>query len=260
MSITIDWTKPVETTETPPRPVQVLFDKDGVACAGNIEGDVARDIRGCRIFDGEQWVSLRNAAPPKPEPTRHEAWVNLYADGTIGTGVSAYRSVGEADIAVHPFKVRVECRRIAWMSDGSPVAEATTVPGEDKTAEYKADRDWLSQKYQDMIAERDSLKAEIARMRPVVEKAVAIESEPVGPLTLKLCMELGAAVRAYLYPEPKKTAAEAVANVAAMMGPVKSCRTCRFRTNATFDECAFVRRLTVECSLNNFSKWEAKND
>jgi hypothetical protein len=280
----IDWTQPIETTETPPRRVRVLFDKDGAfAGAVYIYDDLhtVRGVRACR--PGYDSIPLRNVAPPEPGPVLREAFLHLYADG--GVAVTYVRTSAAP---------AVEVRHEKWMSDGSPV------PGEDKTAEYKADRDWLSQKYQDMIAERDrwkaqcegwaakatewtlerdSLKAEVERMKPVVGAAVG----GVDSFNRRGLLRLIEAVRAYQNTqsatsesheafkddmielarqsrEPKKTAEEAVANVAKMMGPVKSCGTCRFRTNATFDECAFVRRLTVECSLNNFSRWEAKND
>ena len=265
----IDWTLPCETTETPPRPVRVLATD---ACGewpvvGMIDGLVHRFTA-----DGSPSsysFTLRNVAPPKPcptctnkpcvndgrfsesacfgfkppkpEPVLNERWVNLHRDFVGYTWSSrelADRHAGD----------RVECRRIAWMSDGSPVpVEENPVSPSPLTDLYNA----LTVEFDAVKAERDSLKAEIARMntaisdrtklldeaedeiarmRPVVDAAVAWKQKEgrVFPYmtSSKANAALWEAVRAY-QSTPKKTAAEAVANVAKMMGPVKTCNNCK---------------------------------
>lgn len=279
----IDWTKPVETTETPPRPVRGLFDKDGTPTHVEIGEYVYTLSTGKQTLIQAPGITLRNVAPPKPcptctnkpcvndgrfsesacfgfkppkpEPVLNERWVNLHRDFVGYTWSSR-------ELADWHAGDRVECRRIAWMSDGSPV------PGEDKTAEYKADRDWLSQKYQDMIAERDILKAEIAhrdrwladaraevlRMKPVVDAAVAWKRKEGGVspyvTSSKADAALWGAVLTYLS-SPKKTAA----NVA--KGPVKTCETCRwFNIGYHPDACKRCSIRGDGLQLN----WEAKND
>jgi hypothetical protein len=86
-------------------------------------------------------------------------------------------------------------------------------------------------------------KAEIARMRPVVDAAVAWASlAQYNPPLLE-------AVRTY-QSSPKKTAEEAVANVAEMLGPVKLCGTCRFHCNVAIES----------CTENGHRGWEAKSE
>ena len=135
----IDWTQPVETTETPPRPVRVLFNKDGKPDACKIGPDFATLFQevDCVIAQGDNWrITLRNVPPPKPEPVRRNAFLHLRADG--GVAVTYIRPKGVS---------AVEVREIAWMSDGSPV------PGEE-TISYSS--------YERMCDERDALKAELA--------------------------------------------------------------------------------------------------
>jgi hypothetical protein len=116
----IDWTKPVETDEDPPRPVRVLctdFKAKGfpTMCAVDY-GDYEMHA----LFSNEGWdtqkvMRLRNVAP-KPEPVLLEAWVNCYApDNIIG-----HATREEADRKGRP-EARKACLRVAWMSDGSPV-------------------------------------------------------------------------------------------------------------------------------------------
>lgn len=152
--MTIRWDLPVETTETPPRPVRVL----ATDLAHTLRIAVAIEGMGTQVYpcreDGAvcgTFLSLRNV-PAKP--VRHEAWVNLYSCGLIG---SLYANSKDADAAAAAYPDRVECRRIAWNSDGSPVEG-------DRIAEYKADRDWLSQKYSEMITDRDHWRAKAEYM------------------------------------------------------------------------------------------------
>jgi hypothetical protein len=65
------------------------------------------------------------------------------------------------------------------------------------------------------------LLGQIGQMRPVVEAAVEMSAHFSKATMLKLLD----VVHAY-QSTPKKTAAEAVANVAAMMGPMKTCNNC----------------------------------
>ncbi len=69
----IDWTQPIETTETPPRPVRVLatdaFGAWPIVCM--IGGLVFRFTASGVCADGQ--ITLRNVSPPKPEPVLREA-------------------------------------------------------------------------------------------------------------------------------------------------------------------------------------------
>jgi hypothetical protein len=55
---------------------------------------------------------------------------------------------------------------------------------------------------------------------------------------------------------PKKTAAEAVANVAAMMGPMKTCNNCKHDRNGV---CAVEGAFGFDGN-SDCQDWEAKND
>ena len=269
----IDWTQPIETTETPPRPVRVLAtDAYGEwPVVGMIDGLVHRFTA-----DGRPNVysfTIRNVAPPKPEPVLREVWLNCYPCG----GVTAHTTEGFAHEAAYPD--RETCRRVTWMSDGSPV------PGEDDPVRYGVCETCVEKavkRCDELVVERDNAvrdfshamklvrsyaakidrletevghlssaglimeqKAEIARMRPVVDAAIVWERH----FTKLAADRLVVAVRAY-QSTPKKTAEEAVANVAAMMGPVKSCKTCRFHCNVAIES----------CTENGHRGWEAKND
>jgi len=97
-------------------------------------------------------------------------------------------------------------------------------------------------KYGLIVAQRE----DIARMRPVVDAAIVWERH----FTQLAADRLVVAVRAY-QSTPKKTAEEAVANVAAMMGPVKTCNNCKHNGPT---HC-------VSWSMcPSFQAWEAKND
>jgi hypothetical protein len=311
----IDWTQPIETTETPPRPVRVLatdlpntqfpvcvaFDGSDGTLTPRYTLDGRPDLNSIR-------PTLRNVAPHKSQPMRHSLWVRLFYDGTYDVPISE-----RPHQLIYDDSFFVE---VPWMSDGSPV------PGEDDPVRYGvcetcversvkrcdelvAERDrWKAEcehwagTSSSWIFERDALKAEverlkarhtedgtqieylhasisalkdemerlnkanlrllgeIARMRPVVEAAVAIESAHIGHLALnKLCTELGRAVRAY-QSTPKKTAEQAVANVAAMMGPVKTCHNCRHDTKGGI--CAVEGPFGFDDN-NDCQDWEMKN-
>jgi hypothetical protein len=141
------------------------------------------------LRDDRSTESQRNVAPPKPEPVLREAWINLGPDGWQSRTPTSRE---EADKIAH--ETRVECRRIAWMSDGSPV------PGEDDYVGMMGKIAMLEQ-------QRDSLKAEIARMRPVVRAAAAFIPPSAGHAEFVALRE---AIRAY-QSSPKKTAEEAAA-------------------------------------------------
>lgn len=282
--MTIRWDLPVETTETPPRPVRVLFDKDGAfAGAVYIYDDLhtVHGVRACR--PGYDSITLRNVAPPKPEPVLREAFIHLYADG--GVAVTYVRSSAAP---------AVEVRHEKWMSDGSPV------PGEDAAwkrvheeyvthacatiDELRVERDqWkakakealsllreandkcdsLKAEVERLVEDRahqmdlrngtiEDLRAEIARIRPVVDATVAwCERAAFHPSVA--AHDLRTAVRAYQN-TPKKTAEEAVANVAAMMGPVKSCNNCRHDNNGI---CSLAGPFGFDDN-NDCQDWEAK--
>ena len=87
----IDWTQPVETTETPPRPVRVLCTDNegrGYPIAVSIDGWTA-------VFNNEGetpqrgYPALRNVAPPRPEvkrrvvrsPIAHDSYLAGMRDG-----------------------------------------------------------------------------------------------------------------------------------------------------------------------------------
>lgn len=185
--MTIDWTKPVETTEYPPRPVRVL--------ATDVEGDypIAVKIGDCRYFynvDGSAFSAgsvirnarrdavLRNVAAPKPEPVLEEGWVNIAPnngdwsnDGIHEVAARNAMVWKTQDYALKEAAIMydvIATVRIAWMSDGSPV------PGEGHT------NCWAN--YNLMLTDRDhwkataeALQAEVERLKPVVKAAVIWE-------------------------------------------------------------------------------------
>jgi len=134
----IDWQKPVETCEDPPRPVRVLFDKDGKAIFGTLNDSGPWHIQGGRILDNDLlWVRLRNIPEHKPEPVRHEAWLNLYGNGAF----TKHHDKDDAELC-GVSSGRVECRRITWMSDGSTApASPEQLDQMRETAKLIIDRD-----------------------------------------------------------------------------------------------------------------------
>lgn len=166
----IDWTKPVETVEDPPRPVRVLATDlpppRTVALA--IEGaspPVHAIQADYTVVNGFQ---LRNV-PAKP--VLHERWVNLYDTYSGSLYCSEKRANSEAG------KDRVECRRIVWNSDGSPV-ERDYDDAMEITALRKERDDWkaraeaLQASRDEARQQRDDASRLIDRMRPVVDAAV----------------------------------------------------------------------------------------
>ena len=140
----IDFSKPVETDEDPPRPVRVLatdvaIPQFPIAVVVPPTGVFAYNGCGeCRYADQPR---IRNVAPPKP--IIWTQWVALYADGCTEFVDGPNGPFGFAGT-----QLRVE--HIQWMSDGSPV------PGEDeplygsweaRAVEVEAERD----KYADMV-------------------------------------------------------------------------------------------------------------
>ena len=116
--MTLDWSKEIETTEDPPRPVRVLFDPRGVASAADMDGQLWWvTVDGDAIYRvGGGQINLRNVAPPKPVPVLLEAWVVWTNDGRIDIAYSREASAKE----------RVKSwggvyARAAAMSNGSPV-------------------------------------------------------------------------------------------------------------------------------------------
>ena len=247
---TIDWTQPVETTEDPPRPVRVLAtDRPGDfhVVVMHTDGAIStHTLHGTPIYEGG--CRLRNVAPPKSEPVMIDFWINLYPTFSglpFGTEEQA-NSNATAN--------RVECRRVAWMSDGSPV------PGGGHTncwANYDlmvADRDdWKHQceqwgeKASNWAIEKDALRASLEEARQQRDDAsvavVTWRTKALGQNSSHGCGQ-----------SPKKTAAEAVANVAEMMGPVKSCETCE-QFDYGDQDCNFCRR----CKAKDRKFWEAKS-
>jgi hypothetical protein len=299
--MTIDWTHPVETTEDPPRPVRVLATdlKSKYCVAGVVTNSKGDDNVLFSTMDGFVLggPALRNVPPPKTEPVLMEGWVNLYSGRDIKGTVQCTKREAD-DIAREG---RVECRRIAWMSDGSPVPweehglagtfalklnkmttdrDAWRTQCEKwaaKASEWALKNEALKASLEDVTRQRDDATAAIKEwrtkaeealsllrtandrvedMRPVVDAAVA----GVDSFNKRGLLRLIEAVRAYQQ-SPKKTAAEAVANVAKMMGPVKNCTTCRFNVGKkTYDGCGFARCITVECKKSDFSRWEPRHD
>jgi hypothetical protein len=205
----IDWSNPVETTEDPPRPVRVLatdrpggfttvcmFD-DGEVFLATPGGETDREAfpdsdanpgTPCGVH-----LTLRNVAPPKPEPVLRERWFTLNEDGTFGGWVS------EHEANLYASRDCVSRLHHRWMSDGSPV------PGEapqwfnnavDKTIldQLRAERDALRLDLESRIlesnetrkviaaltAERDDLKAEVERLRTRVD-GVEENIDGMGP-------------------------------------------------------------------------------
>ena len=197
----IDWTQPVETTETPPRPVRVLFDKDGSAAAVHV-GEYILSLGSPHL------PTLRNVAPPKPEPEFHDSleWDELVAER------DKWKAACEHNI---------------------------------KTLDIvQAERDSLKAEVERLVEDRahqmdirngtiEDLRAEIARMRPVVDAAMAYGNSTDPSTRNPAFVALMKATYAYQQEIRRgamakmRPSTEAVANVAKMMGPVKSCNNCR---------------------------------
>lgn len=147
----IDWSLPIETTGTPPRPVRVLCTNAGgdypvvILLPGVMDNCISR-----RLLTGGINPDIRNVPEDKPAPVLRGVWVNLYENGRSGTPCSTETYANSVHDMIG-WDDRIECRRITWMSDGSPV------PGELPA---------LASDYEQTI---DALKAEIAVLRPIVD-------------------------------------------------------------------------------------------
>lgn len=160
----IDWTKPVEGEfGDTRRRLYPLMDALGDVIAVD---DLSRVWR----LDSPDCPRLRNVAP---KPVRHEAWINLYADGQA----CAWGLLEDATTAARAD--RVECLRIVWHSDGSPVAEDCTGHGIPFEAYGRqADEEGWEDQLRNSAAlvsvlqeELDALKAECERLRLELEKS-----------------------------------------------------------------------------------------
>lgn len=168
--MTIDWTKPVETTEDPPRPVMILY------ALGNDTpyGFVVYNETG--KYTDEFWTmtddnrrGIRNVPKPKPAPVLREAWVCLYHSGSIHTHREGHMDDCDAAAEKHG---RVECRRITWMSDGSPVPGGSPDShrqgmddGLAEVEEVRDERDKLQTANVRLLGEVSALTAETERLR-----------------------------------------------------------------------------------------------
>ena len=238
--MTIDWTKPVKCSNG--MDAEPLFDATGSVRACLVGSVVYSHAAFDRLI-------LRNVQPPKP--VLMERWVNLYRTRMSSGFETEERATAVAD---HCDGGRVECRRITWMSDGSPVPGWEQ--GSSLFAEYtklSAERDKWRDSANDALDELKAANDRIEQLSPVVEAAVVWERH----FSAQASERLVGAVRDYLrdVAYPKKTAEGAVANVAAMMEPVKSCKTCRWR-----DSQAIACRDLRGCrgTSDNYSAWEAK--
>ena len=217
----IDFTQPIETDETPPRPVRVLA-TDGPCAKFPVIAVVGNAFHREFSLDGRQDeaahvipLRLRNA-PAKP--VRHERWVCLYADGTMGVDRHTREECEGNARESYPL---AEIRRIAWNSDGSP-------PESELLPEYMAmesDRDHWKGTVESLLAEIErqrvahddhlnrmmeqvnganyyrklseekveALQAEVGSMKPVVDAAVA----GVDSFNRRGLLRLIEAVRAY---------------------------------------------------------------
>ncbi|CUW38814.1 protein of unknown function [Magnetospirillum sp. XM-1] len=121
--MTIDWSKEIETTEDPPRPVRVL------ATDGKFRLPVIVEFPDGNVYfydlNGEACPTALPAlrsVPPKPKPVLMEGWVKLYAnDGQWPSASSSvFTSEDDARESVTMREPLAICK-VAWMSDGSPV-------------------------------------------------------------------------------------------------------------------------------------------
>lgn len=131
---TIDWTKPVEAKINGKyRPAMMLYElgNDAPYC---FAVTVIANITAMFSMNDPEAKTLRNVAPPKPKPVLLEGWLNLYQDKSLKGTLCATKR--EADDVAR--EDRVECRRIAWMSDGSPVEEDPVRYGVCETCVEKA--------------------------------------------------------------------------------------------------------------------------
>ena len=290
----IDWTQPIETAETPPRPVLVVYALGNDTPHGFEVLDVTREYSDefWRMSD-ENRPTLRNVAPPKPEPTRHEGWVKLYSHaGQWPTAASSvYTSYDDALESVTKREPLAVCK-VAWMSDGSPVPGTQESHDSLEWDELVAERDSLkaaleiartqrddaSAEVERMTAERDRLKAslslaepyrdechrlqaEVEKFRPVVEAAVAYGNSTDASTHNPTFVALMKATYAYQSTQPA-TSESHEATVGDVLDGIRN----RYSAQASApvkscETCRFHCNVAIEsCTENGHRGWEAKND
>ena len=203
--MTLDWTKPVETTETPPRPVRVLatdFKAKGFPylCAVDYGDHEAHALFSAEGWDTQRVMRLRNVPAT---PVLHERWINLFSDGSW----MIHRSIG-ASQAQSAHDENVEVRRIAWNSDGCPVtSDAPDAPWKENSEYWKAKAEALqaevAQEKRNVLTlvktvarQEEAARSHaqwLDRTRPVVDAAVA----GVDSFNRRGLLRLIEAVRAY---------------------------------------------------------------
>ena len=219
-----------------------------VICANGIDAEPLFDgqgrVQACRVGSvvyaqsAFEKLGLRNVAP---KPTQYEGYLVLGGNGSVSgpfRGPVPRTSVLDKGSVSHQF---------AWNSDGSPV-------GDDRTAEYKIDRDWLSQKYSEMITDRDHWKAKANEALALLTQ----RNDAYEELLRKA--EALQAVRAYQNAEPATSDShEAVVDAEEdryqSYAPIKRCRTCRWENSQSV--CGAKDCLGKS---QNYRGWEKKDD
>lgn len=250
----IDWTLPVETTEDPPRPVRVLCTD-----AGEQYPIVALISREPILFtkDGHEWpdgcgITLRNVPPPKPDPVLREAWVVFKEAPNCWVFTDYAHAKNCADANGFPMA------RAAVMSDGSPVpgdfhddlewteltadrdnwkAEAELLANQNGMMQVEINR--LNSLLTEATTKAEALEAEVDRMKPVVDAAVAWASQDQLGRLSHILSHIRKAVRTY---QSKQSPA----------APVKKCDTCRHQNGYG------CYRLVGPCTAAD--KWEPRHD
>jgi hypothetical protein len=258
--MTLDWTQPV--IDARDMDADPLFDSQGRVQACRV-GSV---VYAQPAFDK---LGLRNVPPPKPEPVLREAWLVWNSEGGRYTPFNI-----EDDARDLAERVGGVYARAAAMSDGSPVpgAEATALEIEAardawrtrckqwaaKASEWAIEKDALKASLEEARCQRDdasaraeALQADVDRMKPVVDAAVIWERRFSQLSSDRLVV----AVRAYQQ-TPKKNAAEAVAKVVEMMGPVKNCKSC----GALSHNACCKKGMWSECIHSEYGNWEPRHD
>ena len=207
MTNQIRWDLPVETSETPPRPVRVLatdFKAKGFPylCAVDYGDHEAHALFSAEGWDTQRVMRLRNV-PAKP--VLLEAWISLYSDGR---SPSKFFKTKEACENATLKTGRAECRRIVWHSDGSPVtSDAPDAPWKENSEYWKAKAEALqaevAQEKRNVLTlvktvarQEEAARSHaqwLDRTRPVVDAAVA----GVDSFNRRGLLRLIEAVRAY---------------------------------------------------------------
>jgi hypothetical protein len=246
----IDWTQPV--IDARDMDADPLFDSQG-------------RVQACRVGSvvyappAFEKLGLRNVAPPKPKPVLIEGWVNFVKASTAYEG-GTYWVVRNGAVWTTREWALIEAGKmsdvigtsfISVMSDGSPA------PGGAPDAPWKENSEYWRSKAEALQAEADDLRTHLVKALDVVGAAVAWadRADALGSRANLFgnARTLYDTVRTYQQ-TPKKTAAEAVANVAEMTGPVKNCETCE-QFDYGDQDCNFCRR----CRAKDYKFWEAKS-